>query len=261
MVLPLIAAGIGAGASLLGGYLGREHQEEQRAKNEALQREFAQNSITWRVADAKKAGIHPLYAMGAPTMSPAVSVQSDPLAASLSSMGQDVSRAVRATSNASEREGGDMLQTLALERAGLQNELLRSQIASINARTSQGGQVGPPIPTDTPDTFPVPEKNKSEERPPLMLFGQRWNTNPNTSPMKAWEDQYGDEGPIAWGMPIALLVNDLKHNTDHNWHPDRWVENTLGWLDRAANRHMNGKEIAQADKFLRWMWETYKGRR
>jgi hypothetical protein len=39
-------------------------------QNIANSREFAQNSIQWKVEDAKKAGIHPLYALGSPTMSP-----------------------------------------------------------------------------------------------------------------------------------------------------------------------------------------------
>ncbi len=34
-----------------------------------MQKEFAQNSIRWRVADAKAAGIHPLYALGASSAS------------------------------------------------------------------------------------------------------------------------------------------------------------------------------------------------
>ena len=38
-------------------------------QNTKLQKEFAQNSIQWRVADAKKAGIHPLYAIGASSSS------------------------------------------------------------------------------------------------------------------------------------------------------------------------------------------------
>lgn len=251
MLGPLIAAG----STLLGGFLGRQHQDEMIEREHQRQ----DTSIQRRVADSRAAGIHPLYGLGASVSSPSVSVGSDPLASSLSSMGQDLSRAARATQTGDQREGTGVLHSLALERAGLQNELLRSQIASMNARTSQGGQVGPPIPADSPEPFPVPEENKSEQRPPLMLFGQRWNTNPNTSPMKAWENQYGDEGPIAWGMPIALLVNDLKHNSDHNWHPDKWVENTMSWLDRAANRHMNGKETAQAERFLRYMWHSYKG--
>lgn len=40
-------------------------QQQIFNKNANLQREFAQNSIQWRVNDAKRAGIHPLYALGA----------------------------------------------------------------------------------------------------------------------------------------------------------------------------------------------------
>lgn len=253
MLGPLVAAG----SSLLGGLLGRSHQEDMIAREHQRQ----DTSIQRRVADAKAAGIHPMFALGANVSSPSVSVGGDPMASALSSMGQDLSRAARAGMNSGQRAEGDEIQLLALERAKLGNELLRSQIASINARTAQGGQVGPPIPTDTEEPFPVPEKNKSEERPPLMLFGQRWNTSSNTSPMKAWEDQYGDEGPVAWGMPIALLVNDLRRNTDHAAHPDKWVNSVIGWLDNAADKHMNRRELEQAKNFLYALYERYRGRR
>lgn len=36
---------------------------EQASTNAALQREFAQNGIRWRVEDAKAAGLHPMYAL------------------------------------------------------------------------------------------------------------------------------------------------------------------------------------------------------
>lgn len=252
----MLGALIGAGASLLGGVLGRSHQEDLiRAEHQRQD-----TSIQRRVADAKAAGIHPMFALGANVSSPSVSVGGDPMASALSSMGQDLSRAARAGMNGGQRAESDELQMLALDRARLGNELLRTQIASINARMQQS-QIGPPVPTDTEEPFPVPEKNKSEERPPLMLFGQRWNTSNNTSPMKAWEDQYGDEGPIAWGMPIALLVNDLRRNTDHSAHPDKWVNSVMGWLDRAADRHMNGREIDQARNFLYSLYSRYKGNR
>lgn len=45
------------------------------AQNNATQREFAQNGIQWKVEDAKKAGIHPLYALGASTASPSFAFQ------------------------------------------------------------------------------------------------------------------------------------------------------------------------------------------
>lgn len=43
----------------------RHSVEMQQDKNIALQREFAQHGIRWRVEDAKAAGVHPMYALGA----------------------------------------------------------------------------------------------------------------------------------------------------------------------------------------------------
>lgn len=56
---------IGATSTLLGSGLNIQNQNEINKKNADLQREFAQNSIQWRVQDAQKAGIHPLSALGA----------------------------------------------------------------------------------------------------------------------------------------------------------------------------------------------------
>lgn len=128
---------ISAGASLLGGFLGRESNADQMEQNRQLQREFAQSGIQWKVADAKKAGIHPLYALGAPTMSPAIQTMQDPLAASLSSAGQDIGRAISATAAPEDRNTG-VIMGLAVERAGLQNELLRSQIARLRSAPTPG---------------------------------------------------------------------------------------------------------------------------
>lgn len=43
-------------------------------EQERFQKEVAQNSILWRVADAKQAGVSPLVALGAPTFSAPISV-------------------------------------------------------------------------------------------------------------------------------------------------------------------------------------------
>lgn len=233
---PLIGAGlVSAGANLLGGFLGRSHQDEQFERNAALQREFAQSGIQWKVADAKKAGIHPLYAMGAPSISPAVSVQSDPLASSLSSMGQDISRSMVATQSSGTRDEmfSKTMAELQLKNLELRNNYVAAQIAKL-----QGGQVGPPLPTGD---FNVPENPKPEQRPPLMAGGTRWNTNPNTSPMKAWEDQYGDEGPVASTLPLFILWNDMKKNPNHPMHPNNWGSSAWRWIDAAAEEHINRK--------------------
>lgn len=56
---------IGAAAGLIGAGMNSAKQDKINRDNANLQREFAQNSIQWRVEDAKRAGIHPLAALGA----------------------------------------------------------------------------------------------------------------------------------------------------------------------------------------------------
>lgn len=156
MLGPLIAAG----ASLAGGLIGQQNQnnaiksqEAQAERNIALQKEFAQSGIQWKVQDAQKAGIHPLYALGANTtaFSP-VSIgtpSGNPMGEGLARMGQDLSRAVTATSTTGQRANA-LMTGLATENAGLQNELLRAQIAKLKA------QVGPPIPTADNNPWAIP---------------------------------------------------------------------------------------------------------
>lgn len=223
MVAPLIgAAAISAGANLLGGYLDREAREEsnkanaaQAAQNRADQYHFAENSIKMRTDDANRSGVHPIYALGAPgiNFSP-VSVGNVPetgMGSALGNMGQDISRAVGAyrspadkvTAVASAQQ--TVSNTLDLENKKLQNDLLRIKINDL----SQPG-------TPPGVTFDVPEKKKAEERPKLMAGGSRWDTNPNTSPAKAWEDQYGDDGPASWLINAGILGNDAVFNIKNN---------------------------------------------
>lgn len=133
---------IAAGATLGAGLLGSRSLSNQRAANEQLQREFANNAISWRVADAKRAGIHPLYALGAPTMSPAVSLGNDPMAAAVGSMGQDIGRAVDAGLTGDQKALGKVGTALSLENMQLQNDLLRSRIAMMNTSRNPSLPVG-----------------------------------------------------------------------------------------------------------------------
>jgi len=136
---------ISAGANLLGGILGSRSADKNAKRNIQLQKDFAQQGIRWKVADAKAAGIHPLAALGAQTMSfSPVTAGSDMLATGISGAGQDISRAVNATRSNSERLDAytKTVQDLNLRRMGLENELLASQIAKNN----QAG-TPPPLPT------------------------------------------------------------------------------------------------------------------
>lgn len=141
---------ISAGTKLIGGFLDRGQAEDAKDASLAnahldreMQREFAQQGIRWRVADAKAAGIHPLYAMGAqlPMSSPTTFIPGDSgsFGASVASAGQDIGRAIDATRTAPEKNKARM-EALAIERGELENDLLRSKIAREKA------QLGPPLP-------------------------------------------------------------------------------------------------------------------
>lgn len=150
-IFPLIGAAIAAGGGLLASKMAGDRAEEAGEKNAALQREFAQSGIQWKVADAKKAGVHPLYALGAQTIaaSPAyIPGDSSGIADAAQSIGQGVSQAAERASTAPGRVDKRMAE-LALTRAELENDLLRSQI-SRNVATSS-----PAIPMAT-DPFAMP---------------------------------------------------------------------------------------------------------
>lgn len=114
----------------------------------AEQREFAQHGIRWKVEDAVAAGLHPLAALG--TNSPSYSPTSVNFApeingrgAAFAQMGQNLSRSYQATATQDER----IASKLRLENMQLQNDLLRSQISSINNPNN------PPMPIAGSDSF------------------------------------------------------------------------------------------------------------
>lgn len=249
MVLPLIAAGISAGAGLIGGSMASDAAAEQAEKNRQMQIQFAKEGIRWKVADAKAAGIHPLYALGANTVSYApVSVGTSSMGSAVASAGQDISRALNATSTASERQNtfSEAASKLQLDNMSLQNQLLASRIATIN----QGGG-NPPIPEIGP-LPPVPEAKKQEDRPPLQIGGERINTDPGTSSMRAFEDRYGDEGPISWYYSAAVQFEDLKRNYGQ---PATWPNQVM----RAAWNtisHEAKSEYGNFERFVNIMRST-----
>lgn len=93
---------ISGGAALAGGALKAITGKQAGDREYERQKEFAQNGIRWRVEDAKAAGIHPIFAIGAntSTYSPQAAVGTD---YGLSDMGQNIGRAIEAKQTAAER--------------------------------------------------------------------------------------------------------------------------------------------------------------
>lgn len=177
----VLAAGITAGSTLLGSKMNadaskkaayanalwqaqeneltRQYNEriwrEGTAREESLQREFAQNGIQWKAQDARAAGIHPLAALGAQTHSFSSSIgipqgtstgaspfSSANMGSGIASAGADISRALQATRDEEGRVDAytKTVQDLTVQKMGMENALLASQIAKTN-------QVGPPMPS------------------------------------------------------------------------------------------------------------------
>lgn len=183
MVAPaIIGAGISAAGSLLGGLFGQSSQEKMAEQNIKLQREFAQKGIQWKAADALKAGIHPLYAMGAQTHSFAPVSVGDSLGPAMASASQDIGSAVARGMTGPERVSSfnKAVQGLTLDKMALENQLLSSQIA----RLSGPGGAGVALPDD----------RVAMEDP----FGVLQAIGPG-APAQAVENEYGDISAIEGG--------------------------------------------------------------
>lgn len=87
-IMPGWGTAIGAGVGLIGGALSNYSNQNQADKGYATQKEALQNSIRWRVADAKAAGIHPLYALGAPAFNVSPVTYEDKIGPAIQQMGQ-----------------------------------------------------------------------------------------------------------------------------------------------------------------------------
>lgn len=119
--------------------------QEQFEKNLLFQQQMATQGIRWRVNDAVKAGLHPLAALGAQVGLPSPVITGDTsTGTAMAQLGQDLSRAMHSTRTADERSKA--FADLQLENQSLQNDLLRTQIASQVAKVSQAGG-NPPMPS------------------------------------------------------------------------------------------------------------------
>lgn len=117
-----VAAGQAA-TDILGARMSNRSSERQVRMNIAYQKEFAQHGVRWRVEDAKAAGLHPLYALGAQTPSFSPVMYEDAMGPAVARAGQNIGNAVLRASDESQREA----QRLSLE-------LMKSQIAESDAR-------------------------------------------------------------------------------------------------------------------------------
>jgi len=123
---------IGGGSMLLGGYLADKSADSAAKKNAAAQERFAKHGIQWKVADAKKAGVSPEYALGAPTTSFSPTYTGGQQGNMIADAGQNVARAALAVGTKEDRQLTSALQSETLRGMKLDNDIKQTQFSSVN---------------------------------------------------------------------------------------------------------------------------------
>lgn len=283
------------GSKIVGGILGSKatsdansdnlaYQEKINAQNIQLQKDFAQQGIRWKVADAKAAGLHPLAALGAQTnsFSPiAVGAVAQPdysISNAVSDMGQDISRAVAAHQSKAERARelerqqaiNSANQKLSLERhqldvtnMGLQNELLKAQIAKMR------GQVGPGLPSYL-STGSRGGRTVSDPTSPTgaieIVPSQVISANPNVSSVEAGVGPGfrtsrigGDRTGVLYDFPNEQLSQGLESMGAPAALGVTMAHNML----RSGEEYFYGgskKGLPELPKSHRWEWSVIRQR-
>jgi len=237
-----MGATISAGANLIGAIMGGSEAH----KNRQMQKQFAQYGIRWRVEDAKAAGLHPLYALGAqtPTYSP---VHSE-APAQLAEMGQNIGRAVQATQTARERERGQLELDLLKSQVDESKERIAASMAARNAQAAtQTAGLGVDFGGENP---PVPEG--------VHIIGQHVN-KPGTSYISSEKDEsVGANVSPMWGRFLIGKNTEIVLPGGLGGDASEALESLsespmLLWMTFMENKHRYGQ--ARAD----WLMQRYVG--
>ena len=191
----------------------------QMAKQYDYQRMLNQTAIQDRVADANKAGIHPLYALGASLNPGGVSMpdQSGPsLGDRLSNMGQNISRSIMAKQSQEERILSIEMAREDLKGKKLQNDILGSQ--AINART----QLPPSLPDQgkvkVVDKNIMPSDKYGEEsgHEPALKYVDLPGLGPIRVRGKGTEEATEDSHLTNLSLDLGYTVPDIGRNVIRN---------------------------------------------
>lgn len=203
---PWIPAAVGAVTSLFGGKKANDYNQEAQARSEAFQKEFAQHGVSWRVADAKAAGVHPLYALGAQLPSASPLVMGDSFGPAIAEAGQSVARSISASGTKAQRQA-EVLNLELLKRNIAESDARRELLNAEAALARQNAVSAKGVPVPGLDEFTALGGDFS------MLSGGIPGFTPQAvSPKGAtvYPQSAGDESTIAGFTPLwrEFLIGD-----------------------------------------------------
>lgn len=195
----MFGAILGAGAALAGGLLSSSASRKASSTNAAIadeqiafQKDYAKQRLQWQVADAKKAGLHPMVAAGlSPTsFSPVTPNIQAPDYSWMGDIGQNLDyAATKAKTQDQQKEAYAFMQASnknTLRGQELDNQLKEMEILSMQSRIANSGTAGPPAPSLTgivpnglngqPDSLVRPEPMRTT---PHSETGKEPGSNPS----------------------------------------------------------------------------------
>lgn len=250
--------------NLVGSFINRESAEDQREatlnwgrEQYQHQREFAQNGLTWRIDDAMRNAdrVHPIYSLGGGgatyTPTSANFTADNSLGNAVAQSGQDIGRAISATSTQGQKATAfqQAAQTIQLEKGQLENELLKTQLASQQARLRSpatppfpGSQYLVPGQTQSgpaPDAF----KDKVEDRVPSAPGAPQQEGG--AIPDVGWARTKDGWAPVP-SKNVKERIEDM-HLNELMWMYRNNILPTLGMRDPPPNKHLQRDQVWRFD--------------
>lgn len=241
---------IGSAFGLLGQDRSSKDQRRMYDSNAALQREFAQQGIRWKVADARAAGIHPLAALGSNTISftPQIVGGSPDY---LSNMGQDISRAISKMFNQDEKDKRlfELRQMRAVtEKLELENQLIQQQIDNL-----RGPSMPDPFTKEKPAEVTMSGSQGFQAgKNPVYQYAEY----PDGSLGMALSKNFEETGESDYFFGIENFVRRAKmlwNSIDHYLKPG----NPAARENRNVLRAMYPKNYSPG-KGMEWRWNPFK---
>lgn len=219
----LSAGAIGAAGNLLGSainsVLGDKAAKEDWQRNYDAQKEFSQNSIQWRVQDAQKAGIHPLYAMGnSPGYTPSSSFNTESLGTGIAQAGNAMAEAM----------GQLQMMQLMSQIENTKADTAKKE-AEASATMGQAPKVVPPVTkTTTPKKGEVQLAPSNKYLNDFVRYGDGFMGYPSQDLLDA-ASEASIFNPLS--LPLAIDAFDAQYRSMPE-HFQRYIEYSIPGADK-----------------------------
>lgn len=203
---------VGAVGNIIGGLFGSNSADRANALNEDL----AKHGISYRVRDAQAAGIHPLYALNAPTIQ--ASQMINPMGEHIAQAGTQLANAIASQKNKTELVNAQLdidikkatLDRINAETSKINSDIVSQQLVSSQARAMRSAVTGAGKPRNSilaGHEAVIPQEKVHALNLP---FGMVLRPAPGRTSAQSLEDYYGELGSLIGG--IGGFIEDVGHN-------------------------------------------------